>query len=142
MVGAYRLESSGVSCNGNRERDSSRVAEPSRRTPASARPPGRLGRSWLAAKPVPVYGLEFYLSASFWLLLWCLLLLWAFCGRLRRGLRGQIDQLATGWQNASSAAGIFAHVEADCRRVEHFRRELDALRQEVEGLQRQLAGSP
>lgn len=107
----------------------------------------RLGKnffydSWLAARPAAVFGLDFYLSAGFWLVLWCLLLLWAFCRRLRRGLRGQIDQLATGWQDASSAAGIFAGVEADCRHVEHFCRELDAIRQEVVELQQQLAGSP
>ncbi len=104
----------------------------------------RLGKnffydSWLAEKPLPVYGLEFYVSAGFWLVLWCLVLLWAFCSRLRRGLRGQLDQLATGWQDGSSAAGILARVEADCRRVEQFRQELDVIRQDVEGLRRQLA---
>jgi hypothetical protein len=106
----------------------------------------RLGKnffydSWLAKPPAPVYGLEFYVSAGFWLTLWCLLLLWAFCSRLRRGLRGQLDRLATGWQDASSAAGIFARVETDCRCVEQFRQELDAIRQEVEKLRRQMAES-
>ena len=104
----------------------------------------RLGKnffydSWFAENPVPVYGLNFYLSAGFWLVLWCLLLLWAFCSRLRRGLRSQIDQLATGWQNASSAAGIFARAELDCRRVDQFRQELEAIRQAVDGLCRQVA---
>ena len=52
----------------------------------------RLGKnffydSWLAPHPAPVYGLEFYVSAAFWLALWCFVLLWAFCRRLRRGLR-------------------------------------------------------
>ena len=87
----------------------------------------RLGKnffydSWLAEHPLPVYGLEFYVSAGFWLVLWCLLLLWAFCSRLRRGLRGEINRLAAGWQDASAAAGIFARVENDCRGVEHFPR--------------------
>jgi hypothetical protein len=104
----------------------------------------RLGKnffydSWFAADPVPVYGLNFYLSAGFWLLLWCLLLLWAFCSRLRRGLRSHIDQLAAGWQDSSSGAGIFARVEADCRQVDRFRQELDAIRQEVAALRRQVA---
>ena len=54
----------------------------------------RLGKnffydSWLAEHPAPVFGLDFYVSAGFWLVLWCLLLLWAFCSRLRRGLRGE-----------------------------------------------------
>jgi hypothetical protein len=104
----------------------------------------RLGKnffydSWLAAKPQAVFGLEFYVSAGFWLLLWCLLLLWAFCSRLRRGLRGEIGQLAAGWQDASLAAGLFAGTDEQCRRVERFRRELEAIRLEVGRLRRQLA---
>jgi hypothetical protein len=95
--------------------------------------------SWLANPRVPVYGIDFYLSAGFWLVLWCLLLLWAFCSRLRRGLRGAIAQLAAGWQDASSAAGLFAGVEANCRRAEQFGRELDSLSQAVASLRRQLA---
>jgi hypothetical protein len=103
----------------------------------------RLGKnffydSWLAAKPSAVFGLDFYVSAGFWLLLWCLLLLWAFCSRLRRGLRGQIAQLAAGWRDASLAAGLFAGIESQCGRVEQFRQELDAIRQEVDRLIRQL----
>jgi hypothetical protein len=104
----------------------------------------RLGKnffydSWLAAKPEPVFGLDFYVSAGFWLLLWCLLLLWSFCSRLRGGLRGEITQLAAGWNDPSRAAALFAHVEDQCRRVERFRQELDAIRQEVTRLQRQMA---
>ncbi len=104
----------------------------------------RLGKnffydSWLAPHPSPVYGLEFYVSAGFWLALWCFVLLWAFCRRLRRGLRAEIDRLAAGWQDASVAAGIFARLEADCRRVEHFRGDLDAMRREVDQLRRQVA---
>ncbi len=55
--------------------------------------------SWLAPNPTPVFGLEFYASAGFWLLLWCLVLLWGFCSRLRRGLRGEIARLAAGWND-------------------------------------------
>ena len=104
----------------------------------------RLGKnffydSWLAAHPMPVYGLDFYVSAGFWLVLWCFLLLWAFCRRLRRGLRGEIERLAAGWQEASVAAGIFAGIEGDCRSVERFRRELDATVREVECLRRSVA---
>ena len=104
----------------------------------------RLGKnffydSWLAEHPLPVFGLEFYISAGFWLVLWCLILLWAFCRRLRGGLRGQIDQLAAGWLNSTAATGVFAHLETDCRRVERYCQELESLRQEVAALQRQVA---
>ena len=105
----------------------------------------RLGKnffwdSWLAPQPMPVHGLDFYLSAGFWLVLWCLVLLWSFCGRLRRGLRGAITELAAGWQQSTSAAGLFAHAEAACRRAQRYRQDLDALRQEVDGLGRQVEG--
>jgi hypothetical protein len=105
----------------------------------------RLGKnffydSWWAAHPGPVYGLDFYVSAGVWLALWCFLLLWAFCRRLRRGLRGEIERLAAGWQDASVAAGIFARVDGDCRGVERFRQELDAAGHEVDRLRRQVAG--
>ena len=107
----------------------------------------RLGKnffydSWLADKPRPVFGLEFYVSAGFWLLLWCLFLLWAFCSRLRRGLRGQIAQLAAGWQNPSLAAGLFAGIEGQCRRVDRFRQDLESIRQEVVRLAGELARRP
>ncbi len=104
----------------------------------------RLGKnffydSWWAAHPGPVYGLDFYVSAGFWLALWCFLLLWAFCRRLRRGLRGEIERLAAGWQDASVAAGIFARVEGDCRSMKRFRQELDVIGREVDRLRRQVA---
>lgn len=104
----------------------------------------RLGKnffydSWLAEKPGPVYGLDFYVSAGFWLLLWCLLLLWGFCSRLRGGLRGEITRLAATWDDPSAAAPLFARVETECRHVERFRQELDAIQQEVVRLQRQVA---
>jgi hypothetical protein len=106
----------------------------------------RLGKnffydSWLAEHPTPVHGLDFYVSAGFWLVLWCLVLLWSFCSRLRRGLRGAITELATGWQQSASAAGLFAHIETDCRRAERYRQDLDVLRQEVASLHQQLAQS-
>ena len=105
----------------------------------------RLGKnffydSWLAEHPTQVHGIDFYLSAGFWLVLWCLLLLWSFCSRLRRGLRRAVTELAAGWQQSASAAGLFAHIETDCRRAEAYRQDLDALRQEVEGLKLRLGG--
>ena len=104
----------------------------------------RLGKnffydSWLAPRPVAVYGLDFYVSAGFWLLLWCLLLLWGFCSRLRGGLRGEITRLAAGWDDPSVAVALFASVETDCRRAERFRQDLDAIQQDVARLRQQVA---
>jgi hypothetical protein len=105
----------------------------------------RLGKnffydSWLSAHPTGVFGLEFYASAAFWLVLWCFLLLWMFCHRLRRGLRGEIDHVALGWQAGDPISGVFARRESACRSVERLRRDLEILREDVEGLRRQLAG--
>jgi len=105
----------------------------------------RLGKnffydSWVADVPQPVFGAEFYLSAGFWLALWCMILLGVFCRRLRRGLRGEIDRLAADWQDPSMASGLFARLEEASGRVEEFRRELDVIRRDVDALRRQAAG--
>jgi hypothetical protein len=107
----------------------------------------RLGRnffydSWLAPNPSPVHGLEFYLAAGFWLVAWCLLLLWMFTRRLRRGLRRELDQLADAWGQPSNAADLFSHLEETCRRIRQFRGDLQALEQEVKKLQRDLLDTP
>jgi hypothetical protein len=104
----------------------------------------RLGKnffydSWWAAPAAPVFGVEFYLSAGFWLGLWCLLLLWAFCGRLRRGLRAEIDRLAEGWRNRSSSLRVFAGLEEQCRRIEQYRQDLGALQRHTAALRRKIA---
>jgi hypothetical protein len=104
----------------------------------------RLGRnffydSWLAPQPVPTYGLDFYVAAAFWLVLWCLLLVWAFSRRLRRGLRREIDDLARSWTNATTAGALFAGLENQCRAAADFRTELQRIDQHVTDLRRQLA---
>jgi hypothetical protein len=104
----------------------------------------RLGKnffydSYLAPNPTPVHGLEFYLAAGFWLVLWCLLLLWMFTARLRRGLRRELDHLAETWRNPTTAAELFTHLDATCRRIHQFRGDLEILQQEVSTLQKQMA---
>jgi len=86
-----------------------------------------------------VWGLNFYLAAGFWLVLWCLLLLWMFTRRLRRGLRREIDQLAEMWRQPSIAAELFTHLDASCNRIRQFRGDLEMSEQEVRSLQKQMA---
>ena len=103
----------------------------------------RLGKnffydSWWVPTPVPLWGLESYVTAGFWLVLWCFLLVWAFTRRLRRGLRQAIDQLAEGWTGEAAASGIFGRLEEDCRRAEQFRGDLQQLESDIERLRREL----
>ena len=89
----------------------------------------RLGKnffydSWWT-EPANVHGLEFYLAAGFWLVLWCLVLLWMFTGRLRRGLRRELDHLAETWRNPATAADLFTHLDASCRHIRQFRGDLE-----------------
>jgi hypothetical protein len=95
--------------------------------------------SWLASNPSPVLGLDFYLTAGFWLLLWCLILLAMLTRRLRSGLRREIDRLVVDWQSPLAASGLFTHLEAECRGAIRFRRDMDGLEEQVNQLRRQLA---
>ena len=104
----------------------------------------RLGKnffydSWWATDPTPVMGLDLYLTAGFWLLLWCLLLMFLLTRRLRGGLRREIDRITIDWQSPSSASGLFVNLENECRRAMQFRRDLDGLDEQVNRLRRQLA---
>jgi hypothetical protein len=104
----------------------------------------RLGRnffydSWLAPEHEKVFGLEFYLAAGFWLVLWCLALLWMFTGRLRRGLRRELDHLSETWRSPSTATELFAHLDGQCEAIRRFRGDLEDLEQEVRTLRHQLA---
>jgi hypothetical protein len=99
----------------------------------------RLGKnffydSWWAGNHTGTLGLDAYLVSAFWLVLWCFLLLWQFARRLQRGLAKAIDRLAAGWADSTPVTGLFAHLEDDCRRAADFRRDLELLEGEVEGL--------
>ena len=106
----------------------------------------RLGKnffydSWLSPNPTPIWGVESYVAAGFWLVLWCFLLVWAFTRRLRRGLRQAIAQLAEGWTDTVAAAGIFAHLEDHCRRAGQFRQDLIRLEGDVDRLRQGIGGT-
>jgi len=111
----------------------------------------RLGKnffydSWLAADlfgatPTAVFGLDFYLSAGFWLLLWCLLLIWLFTGRLRRGLRREIDALAETWNHSTAVDDVFAELDGQCDRIDQFRSELAQLERHVSDVKKRLGES-
>jgi hypothetical protein len=109
----------------------------------------RLGRnffwdSWLAydlgfrEAPAPVLGTDFFVPALFWLLLWCALLVWAFTSRLRRGLQGEINQLAEQWTGAAPAR-LFVSIEEECRQVHRFHEDWQRLQARVGSLRKKLS---
>ncbi|HVA48037.1 MAG TPA: GTPase [Pirellulales bacterium] len=101
--------------------------------------------SWLAVelglrpRAEPVLGTDFFLGASFTLLLWCAFLIWLFSTRLRKGVRGEIEQLASRWNNAKLMSTVFADLENDCRVIHQYRGELERTENRVAQLQHRLA---
>lgn len=87
--------------------------------------------SWLKTPAAPLLGLDFYVLSAFWLAVWCGVLLWTFVGRLRRGLKQEMNQLAADWAKPTLAGGVFAGLENQCRRIEAYRNELARLKQHV-----------
>lgn len=85
-----------------------------------------------------MYGTEFFLSAAFWLLLWCGLLVWLFTGRLRRGLNREIDNLTEGWRTPMLGDELFARSEHQAVAIHQFRQSLERLEQETLHLKRRL----
>jgi hypothetical protein len=99
----------------------------------------RLGKnffydSWWLSPPAPMWGVQSYIAAAFWFALWCFVLLWFFTRRLRGGLKQAVDRLAENWTGAAAASGVCAELEDDCRRAVEFRRDLELLEGDVEGL--------
>lgn len=93
--------------------------------------------SWLAEQTTPIYGLQIYLLAGFWLVLWCVLLVWAFTWWLRLGLRRTINRLAADWQASEAGQKLFADLEKHCRQAQELTAELDHLAEQVAELRKQ-----
>ncbi len=95
--------------------------------------------SWLAPEPVPVYGLDFFVAAAFWLFAWATLLVWLLSLRMRRGLHEKIDELARRWSDNREAIGWFAPLDRQIARIERCRRELEHLEGKITDLKRHVA---
>src|SRR5581483_2240660 len=90
--------------------------------------------SWLAPQTTAIYGFDFFLAAGVWLALWCLLLLWAFTRRLRRGLNAEVAAMAQRCALPATTAGLFSAVERECLAARRFRQELSRLDANVASL--------
>ena len=104
--------------------------------------------SWLAVllgkatTPAPVAGVDFFLAAGFTLAVWGAVLLWSFTLRLRRGIVGEINELARAWSAARHAEGVFGTLDATLASVRGSLVELERLEQHVTRLRRRLAQPP
>jgi hypothetical protein len=85
-----------------------------------------------------VDGLDFFVQAGFWLVLWCLLLVWLFTGRLRRGLRGEVGELAARWSSPDVASGLFEQLQGQCQAVRRFDEECQRLETAIAALRQRL----
>jgi hypothetical protein len=84
---------------------------------------GRLGwnffyESW--NQPERIFGMEFFVAAGFWLLVWCIVLVGIFTFRLRRGLSSQLAGLTETWCTAQNVGALFDRTMRACRDAEGF----------------------
>jgi hypothetical protein len=89
-------------------------------------------------KVTEVHGMEFFVQSGFWLLAWCLLLLWLFTARLRRGLRGAIDELAGRWTRETPLRSLFAGLERHCQAARQFTDDCQRLEAKLNETRRQV----
>lgn len=98
--------------------------------------------SWLAVPRQPLLGLDFYLVAGIWFIVWCVALVWLLAAWLRRGLHRHIDQLSERWRRQCRLEQLFAAQEHYCQRMQDSMRHLEWLQARVDELRRQLEVSP
>lgn len=92
----------------------------------------------LAGQPQPLLGLDFFLAAAIVTSAWCGLLLWAFTARLRRGLRGAIEEVARSWTSPELVAGLLGGLAQQCRAIRDWRQQLDGIANRAADLQARL----
>jgi hypothetical protein len=88
-----------------------------------------------------VLGMDFFVSAGLFLVLWSSLLVMAFVGRLRRGLNARITALANELAGHRVSRGLFPDLEEGCRRIASSRLTLDIIVGDVQELRNEVAGS-
>ena len=105
----------------------------------------RVGRnffydSWLA--DVPLLASEFYIPAALFLVLWAALLIMAFTRRLHRGLKHEVQTLASDLVQTQLSHDLFPDVETACRSARTGISELRGLLLLTSSLQSDITGAP
>jgi hypothetical protein len=76
---------------------------------------------------LPLLSTDFYIPAAIFFILWSLALVMSFTRRLRRGLTGEVDQLAREMVEIRLSQGLFPQWEQACDEVAAFRADLEKL---------------
>lgn len=98
---------------------------------------------WLGYPGQDLYGVDFFLHAALFLLIWSGALLGLFLRIVQGGLGGEIDRLVAAWKSPATAAGVFAEAEATLDAIADSTRELHALHDRIRELHQRLgAASP
>lgn len=86
----------------------------------------------------PLLDVNFYIPAALFLALWSALWLWRFLVRLRRGIDGEIRQLAGELAQSSAFGELFADLELESQSARTSLRQLQLLQTSVRALRQQL----
>ena len=90
----------------------------------------------------PVLGVDFYVSAGIFFVLWSGVLVISFCRRLQRGLSAEIATLASDMAQQKLTGGLFPHLEEELQQIAQHRGRLDQLGETCRQLRSELATSP
>ena len=98
--------------------------------------------SHLAAETKAVLGLDFYVSAGVFFVIWSALLVISFCRRLRRGLNTEIKSISDELAKGRLTGGLFPALETALRDTEIQRSRLDQINIMCDQLRDTIATSP
>ena len=90
----------------------------------------------------PVLGVDFYVSAGIFFVLWSAVLVISFCRRLQRGLSSEIATLASDMAQQKLTGGLFPRLEEELQQIAQRRGRLDQLGETCRQLRSELATSP
>ncbi len=82
---------------------------------------------------------DFYINAAIFFGLWSVLLIIAFCHRLRRGLRTEINNLAADLTHERLGTGLFPQLDAELRQIDQQTTRLAQLAETCRKLRHELA---
>ena len=105
----------------------------------------RVGRNFFLDSflwDAPLLAIDFYISAGVFLVLWSGVLVMAFSGKMRNGIKSRVEDLAEELAQGRFAGGLFPRLEQSCREIELSRARLDGIATSTAALRSQVAASP